>query len=253
MQNHNMANFVVQYVIRRVSPSGRACSELRKRGLDLHGEDLHSNGLRSNGLRQRGLGAVRECVAEEACQLVALLERIAAELSWQPGEQLRNYVAVAVHFAAYVDGTLAGGLQLVPSAGCAALPCERVWPEVLLPKRAQTAHISILAVRQEFRGTGGLLWPLCAAMWRYCVAHHIADISLEVTPNTYRLYRRLGWPLEIVGDLRTHWGEDCYLCRMAVTEVAGAMLMRAPRSAAYRDVVAMMSQPDEMSRPDEMS
>lgn len=180
---------------------------------------------------------------EEASLLVAMLEQIAAELSWQPGEQLRNYVAEAVHFAAYIDGALAGGLQLVPAAGCITLPWERVWPDVRLPRRNETAHISILAVKREYRGTGGLLWPLCAAMWRYCVARRIADISLEVTPDTYRLYRRLGWPLEIVGDLRTHWGEDCYLCRMGVAEVAGAMLMKAPRSTVYRDVVAMMSLP----------
>jgi len=206
--------------------------------------------MHGNHSQQPEVGAVRQCTADKAGRLVGLLERIAAELSWQPGEQLRDYQAQAVHFAAYVGGVLAGGLQLVPASQCARLPCELVWPEVCLPRRAETAHISVLAVEREHRGTGGLLWPLCAAMWRYCVAHRIADISLEVTPNTYRLYRRLGWPLEIVGELRPHWGEDqCYLCRMGAADVAGAMLVRAPRSAAYRDVVALMSRPWEPAPP----
>ena len=151
---------------------------------------------------------VQACGEGEADQLIALLEGIAAELSWQPGEQLRRYEDQAAHFAASVDGVLAGGMQLVPASRCETLPCELVWPDVCLPKRGETAHISVLAVRQEYRGGAGLLWPLCVAMWRYCVEHHIEDISLEVTPDLYRLYRRLGWPLEIVGDLRQHWGED---------------------------------------------
>lgn len=186
---------------------------------------------------------VRMCEQGASASLIDVLEGIAAELFWQPGEQLRKYEAQAIHFAAYVDGVLAGGLQLVPASLCQTLPCELVWPEVCWPRREQTAHISILAVKREYRGSAGLLWPLCVAMWRYCVAYRIADISLEVTPKTYQLYRRLGWPLEIVGELRTHWGEDCYLSRMGAAEVAGAMLMKAPRSAAYRDIVGMMSRP----------
>jgi len=189
----------------------------------------------------------------ETDALIELFERMAAELSWQPGEQLRNYEAQAVHSAAYVDGILAGGLQLVPASLCRALPCELVWPDVCLPRREETAHISVLAVRREYRGGGGLLWPLCVAMWCYCALHQIADISLEVTPKTYALYKRLGWPLEIIGDLRQHWGEDyCYLCRMGTAEVAGAMLMKAPRSDLYRGIVGLMSRPMEASEPMKM-
>lgn len=193
---------------------------------------------------------VRLCDTAESDRLISVLEGIAAELGWQPGRQLRSYASASVHFAAYVDGVLAGGMQLVPAALCQTLPCELVWPEVRLPRRSETAHISILAVKREHRGTAELLWPLCVAMWRYCVAHRIADISLEVTPDVYRLYRRLGWTLEIVGDLRPHWGEDCcYLCRMGTADVAGAMLIRTLRSAEYRNIVGMMSRPWELAAP----
>ncbi len=189
---------------------------------------------------------------EEVGHLVTALEQIAADLSWQPGQQLREYQAQAVHFAAYADGVLAGGMQLVPATLSQTLPCELVWPEVTLPRRDRTAHIAIMALRPEHRGTAGLLWPLCIAMWRYCAAHSLTDISLEVTPDLYRLYRRLGWPLEIVGSLRPHWGEDtCYLCRMGVAEVAGEMMIRATQASTYRSIVSLMSLPCEKpgSRP----
>lgn len=192
------------------------------------------------GLSVSSLSAFRETDA-----LIGLLEEIAAELSWQPGEQLRDYASQAVHFAAYIDGALAGGLQLVPASACAVLPCERVWPDARLPRREQTAHISVPAVWREYRGGAGLLWPLCVAMWRYCAERGVLDISLETTPKVYALYRRLGWPLEVVGDLRPHWGEDCLLCKMGVAEVAGAMVIRAPRSPAYREIVGMMSRAQE--------
>ena len=191
--------------------------------------------------------AVRLCDAAETIRIIEVLEGIAAELSWQPGEQLRNYEAPGVHFAAYVDGEMAGGLQLVPGSSRTALPCELVWPEVCLPRRDRTAHISIMAVRRQYRGSAGLLWPLCTAMWRHCVANGITDVSLEVTPKTFGLYRRLGWPLEVIGDLRMHWGEECYLTKMGVADVAGAMLVKAVRSAAYRDIVNSMSQPNQTS------
>ena len=193
---------------------------------------------------QQREAVVQTCGPEETVQLIELLEQIAADLNWQPGQQLRDYQTQAVHFAAYANGALAGGMQLVPATLSKTLPCEAVWPEVSLPCRDRTAHIAILALRPEHRGTAGLLWPLCIAMWRYCAMYGLTDISLEVTPDLYRLYRRLGWPLEIVGSLRPHWGEDtCYLCRMGVAEVAGEMMIRATQASSYRGIVNRMSLP----------
>ena len=57
-------------------------------------------------------------------------------------------------------------------------------------------------------------------LWRSCEAQGITELWLEATPPTLAVYRRLGFPLKVVGELRTHWGEDCYLCRMGVAEVA---------------------------------
>ena len=66
---------------------------------------------------------------------------------------------------------------------------------------------------------------------------------MEATPATLKLYQRLGWPLEIIGDLRPHWGEGCYLCRMDVQDVAAALALKAQKSQTYRLLVEQAYRP----------
>jgi hypothetical protein len=74
-------------------------------------------------------------------------------------------------------------------------------------------------------------------MWRHCVATGIANLFIEVTPRVLPIYQRLGWPLEIQGTLRLHWGEDCYLCTLSIPDVAAGLLHRAEASLFYRQIV----------------
>ena len=113
-----------------------------------------------------------------------------------------------------------------------------VWPEVELGDETGAAHVTILALKEAYRGRCGLFWPLCVELWRLCRRQDVRTLLLEATPPTLRLYRRLGWPLEIVGDLRRHWGEDCYLCGMDVRAVAETLTEKALRAETYRDLVA---------------
>lgn len=165
---------------------------------------------------------------------VAALERIAAELSWQPGEQVRACAAHAMHMAVLIGDELAGGMQVVAEGRNSILPCRRVWPEV--ETADATVHVTIMALEKAYRGPG-LFWPLCVELWRWCDAKGIGTILMEATPTTLRVYRRMGWPLEIVGDLRAHWGEECYLCRTGVRQMEEAIVARARRSGAYRAFV----------------
>ena len=176
----------------------------------------------------------------EVAALVAGLGEIASELGWQPGDQLHAYPKNSVYFAAMVGGTLVGGLQLVIANGSDPLPSKQVWPEIDLSPRNDVAHALILALRKEYRAVHGLFEALTVEMWRYCVASKISELWHEATPSTLRLYRRIGWPLEIVGDLRMHWGEECYLCRMRTAEVAGNMAAKAIRSRSHKELLAMM-------------
>ena len=149
----------------------------------------------------------------ETDALIGSFERIAAELAWQPVDQLRAYQGVALHLAVRVGEELAGGLQVVLGSGEADLPYRRVWPEAGAAG-ASAAHVTILALEKPYRGHPGLFGPLCVELWRHCDAGNIGQIVIEATPVTLRLYRRLGWPLKVIGDLRLHWGEECYLCAM---------------------------------------
>lgn len=125
-----------------------------------------------------------------------------------------------------------------------------MWPDADLAG-AVTAHVTILALERPYRGRPGLFGPLCVELWRWCHDRNVAQIVIEATPPTLRLYRRLGWPLEVIGELRPHWGEECYLCRMGVRQVAEALADRAGRSPSYRLLVeqAYRDAPQPQSRP----
>lgn len=172
--------------------------------------------------------------APEAERVVQVLETIACELCWQPGEQLREFQADAVHLAVMLSGVLAGGLQAVRFCPHRPFPFRRVWPGVVVDEEHRALHVTMMALHSEYRGHFHLFWPLCVELWRTCVAQGVQTIVIEATPSTLRLYQRLGWPLEAVGDLRMHWGEPCLLCQMDVQQVAQALTLKAERSRTHR-------------------
>jgi hypothetical protein len=184
-------------------------------------------------------------------EIIALFEQIAAAEGWQPDGELRAHVARSTYFGLWRDDIneagilgedreIGGGLQLVRPDHNGALPTQRVWPEIALADPDSAAHIAVLALCEDYRGKGGLFWLLTAAMWRHCVQEGIRELWLECTPRTLRAYRRFGWPLQVRGELRQHWGEPCHPCSLSVREVAGALAERAVRSEAYRNILTNM-------------
>ncbi len=188
--------------------------------------------VRLNGQRYAGLDQAEPL--DETEPLVRLFEQIACEQGWQPGQGLRSHQSVSLYLALTVAGELAGGLQAVPGLLAAPLPYRAVWPEVDIPDIAATAHVTMLALARQYRGRPGLFWLLCVELWRWCRAGGICTLFLEATPATMRVYQRMGWPLEIVGELRPHWGEDCYLCRTDIRQMEKEISRRAGRSVRYR-------------------
>lgn len=172
---------------------------------------------------------------DEVGELIGVLEGLARDLGWRPGGQLRADCGAALHLAARANGRTVGGLQVVFGAAGQTPPHQRVWPDVAAPKAA--AHVTILALHPEWRGRAGLMWPLCVALWRVCKESGVQTLLLEATPPTLRVYRRLGFPLEVIGELRMHWGEECYLCRMGMAEVEAVLRGKAERSPAYRKII----------------
>lgn len=183
------------------------------------------------------VSVVRLSGTDEADCLIRLLEQIADEQAWQMGNGLRVCQATAEHLAITVDGTIIGGLQAVSGTTGGPLPHRHVWPDVDVSDSGHALHVTMMALDRQHRGHAFLFWPLCVELWRWCVREGVETILLECTPPTLRVYRRLGWPLEIVGDLRPHWGEECYLCRNSVRQVAEAITARATRSETYKALV----------------
>jgi ribosomal protein S18 acetylase RimI-like enzyme len=177
----------------------------------------------------------------EVAALLGLFAEIAREEGWQPGDALATAPERAVHFALLDRGVLVGGLQIVMRAPAGCLPCQGVWPDVVLP--GAVAHVTIIGIKAAYRGNIELFWMLCQAMWCFCAEQGITAVVLEATPRMVRLYRRIGLPLQIVGELRTHWGEPCHLTSVDIVVVAGSVVMRARHSALFRRLVFDALQP----------
>lgn len=175
---------------------------------------------------------------EEVETLMRLFEGVAEAEGWQPEGALRHFQDHSVYFALEVEGQLAGGLQLVLPDASQRLPCQNLWSEVTVGPANRCAHVAILALKEQFRGRSFLFWHLVVEMWRHCVREGIVRLFIEVTPRVLPLYQRLGWPLQIQGELRRHWGEDCYLCTLSIPEVAEALLRRAEHSSYYQQIIA---------------
>lgn len=182
--------------------------------------------------------------------ILSLFERIAAQENWQHEGELRHHIDRSTYLGLYhrterEEPQIIGGLQLVlPDPEIRTLPCHRVWAELPTPVPRGVAHAAVLAVVPEWRGKMGdegirlpaAFWTLCAALWRHCLEAGINELWLEATPTMLRCYRLLGWPLTIQGELRVHWGEPCYPCKVSLREVAGSFAEKATRSALYRDI-----------------
>jgi len=176
----------------------------------------------------------------EARPLLSLFEHIAREQNWKPGKQLRAYPDSAVYFGLEVDDVLAGGLQLVHGNAHEGLPCLTVWPELDLQGRSDVADIALLALDPKIRGRQELFWLLCIEMWRYCRVHGIDSLWVEVTPTNLKLYHRLGWPLQVAGPLRKHWGEPCYPAAMTTSAIGQEIATRSLHSLRYRQILQLM-------------
>ena len=187
---------------------------------------------------QSGVRVARLTEPEEIETLVCLFEKIAQEEGWEPGDALRLWQDRSVYFALEVEGQIVGGLQLVLPDTAQSVPCQSVWPEAKVGQSGRCAHIAILALDEAVRGQGLLFWRLAVEMWRHCVGTGVTTLFIEVTPRVFPLYRRLGWPLKVEGELRRHWGEDCYLCSLGIPEVAEALLRRAEESGYYQQIIA---------------
>ncbi len=180
---------------------------------------------------------------DEREALRAAFAEVADERGWTPGGDLGGGSDASILVGAFLDGRLAGGVELRLPDGNGRLPIFGTWPELADAMLGSPAELVLLALLPGFRATPGLLWTLCAEAWRHCARSGITDLLAAVPPRNLRLYARLGWCPEPAGPERGHWGEPCLPCRIgvaAVAEAVAAKVRAAPSLAfvlerAYRD------------------
>lgn len=163
----------------------------------------------------------------------ALFERVSLEMEWRREPASPSAVAPYV-FASYVGDRIAGAIEVRPPGASGRLPILDTWPELRLDRFDRHAELVLLAVAPDFRGSTACLWALCVEMWRHCRNIGLQTLLMEVPPRNVRIYRRLGWPLEVIGPDRLHWGEPCFPCSLCLDAVAASVLEKADRLPELR-------------------
>jgi GNAT superfamily N-acetyltransferase len=151
-----------------------------------------------------GTGAFRLTEKEEVDAIIDLFAAIARQETWCPGENLFHHRDRSVYLAGVQEDSIVGGIQLVLGETQRPLPFVSIWQEICAPRCPSAGHVLILALDKDHRGRLGLFGLLSLSLWRECKARGIDDLWLEATPAKLKVYRRLGWPLFVRGELREH-------------------------------------------------
>jgi N-acyl-L-homoserine lactone synthetase len=173
--------------------------------------------------------------APEAAPLLSVFLKVAGEKGWNLEGQLSDYPEESRYFALIRAGQVVGGVKLV-LGNDQGLPIARVWPEMQLVGRSDVAELALLAFSSDQRGSLDDLWVVTVEMWRYCASHGVREVWAELTPRNVKLYKRLGWPFEAMGQLRDYLGEASLPCRMMVDDAQLVVVERARASERFREV-----------------
>lgn len=193
-------------------------------------------------VRQNSIVVSRLSEAREISSLLALFDQVAAEAGWQSNGELEAYSTRSWHIAATMDGQLAGGIQIACRSASKCLPYHDVWPEVEVAA-IDAVEVTVLAVNKQYHRNTRVFWGLCVELWRLLLEEGVSQFVLEATPEMFARYRKLGWPLEIIGELREHMGEPCYLCKLDTNSVAGSLVAMSLHYPSFRSVLTDLTKP----------
>lgn len=169
----------------------------------------------------------------EAGETIEFLARVSHEKGWKPPPgALEAYPDHSVFLVHRDEAGILGALKLVRGGTEGKLPVMQVWPEFALNGRANVAELSVLALNPSTRGRHAFL-PLTAEVWRYCMSRGINELWAELEPRMLAVYRRFGWPFEVMGELREYWGDPLYPCRLFGEDWLDEHLARASSSSRY--------------------
>ena len=156
-------------------------------------------------------------------------------MGWYLEGQLSDFPEESCYFALVKSGEVVGGVKLVLGSD-RGLPITRVWPEMQLVGRSDVAELAFLAFSSDQRGNLAELWAVTVEMWRHCVLRGVREVWAELVPRNLKLYTKLGWPFQAMGQLRNYLGEASLPCRMMVDAARQVVTNRARATGRFHDV-----------------
>lgn len=187
----------------------------------------------------RGSAPARFAVArteDERAAIFRLRHRVVMERGWARPEELPDGVerdrwdSEALHVGGFLDGELVACARLVlPRAGH-RLPVEEVFDLTVAPF-GRVVHVDRLVVARRVTDPGHrVLMGLMARCW---LEAHARDCHVWTGIDsrlTTRLYRAIGFEVEILGPSQRYWSEERFPVRfdtVAAAEVIAAVWDRA--------------------------
>ena len=114
----------------------------------------------------------------------------------------------ALQIGAWEGVELVGTTRLVPPHPGYCLPVEEAFG-VELPRNCRVIDMGRTCRKPAIRDTGQrIFWGLLAKSWLESRALGFTEICGCFSSSVIRFYRRFGFRIEILGDARTHWGEE---------------------------------------------
>lgn len=173
---------------------------------------------------------------EEGRPVIDLLYAIEVERGLDVADHLEAYLDHPVFFAAMRNGELVGGIKLV-MGNPEGLPIHEVWPELNLVGRTDVADLSLLALRGGRRGDLYAVGSLINAVWVHCRECGVSEVWAELPPRNIKLYQRMGFPFEVMGEKRDYWGTPHVPSRVVLDKAAEVVAERTAISGLYQRVV----------------
>lgn len=170
---------------------------------------------------------IRFGVAQSQVDLEAVYRlryRVVVERGWARPESFPNslerdiYDEIAVQIVAWDgDDIVAANRLVLPTAGY-QLPTEEVFGlKIETPSRV--ADVSRTCRAPAYKDAKGrVFWGLLCQTWIELRNRGCTDICGIFTAAVIRMYRGLGFHVEILGGPRKHWGEERYPVLIRPTE-----------------------------------
>jgi N-acyl-L-homoserine lactone synthetase len=139
--------------------------------------------------------------------------RVAAERGWVSVEDFPRRVERdffdddAVHIAGWDDGDMVATMRLVFRSRARRIPVEELFDLDIAPGK-EVVEWGRISVAPERRSPDHrIFWGLLARGWLEGRARGVSVVTGIASKGMIARYRKAGFPVQVLGEPRLHWGE----------------------------------------------